>query len=70
MDLLAVEILIPRSLRLWWRVVRGEAELGLVLGKFRVELLCPFVKTLSEGQGDILSQFGDAAFEDDFRCVG
>ena len=44
------EFFTPRSLRLWWRVVRGEAELGLVLGKFPVELLCPFVKTLPDGK--------------------
>jgi len=58
-----------RGLQLWWRIVRGETELGLVLGEFRVKLFRSVVIAALGCYCDFRPQFGNAAFEDDFRCV-
>jgi hypothetical protein len=57
-----VDFFFPRSLRFWWRIVRRETELTLVLDEFGVKVLRSVVKTLPDGQADFLSQFANAAF--------
>jgi hypothetical protein len=63
------EFFFPRSLRLRWRIVRGETELGLVLDEFHVKLLRTVVIAALGCGCDFSAQFGNAAFEDDFRCI-
>jgi hypothetical protein len=63
------EFFFPRSLQLRRRIVRGETEFGLVLDEFRVKLFRTVVIAASGCGCDFRPQFGNAAFEDDFRRI-